>query len=131
MNIVLLIFILFSFQSYAKTDTTISLITQVEELQKNMPMKVDDASTLIGVSTADNTVFYEMRLDNIDLSVLDLAVNTFKDFMTKDLTAYTCAANVDMDAFIKNKVLIVYKFSDSHNQYITDTTIRPWECGKA
>ncbi len=93
-----------------------------ESMTKNLPIKVDDNTILVGVKAGPGKLF------TYDYHIVDLPDITAEQLETAMKPSLTAQYNgPDMKAYKDNKVIAIYRYSQKNGDLISEITIGPEE----
>ncbi len=101
------------------------LMNTASEINKNCPIRIDNATQLDNTIALPGNVFqYNYTLVDFELSEINV------DEMEAQLETFALSnirTHPEMEQFRKNKVTVNYSYRDSKGEYITKITITPDE----
>ncbi|WCL55758.1 hypothetical protein [Gimibacter soli] len=113
------------FEDSNNPDLEVQVAEAAAELRKQLPMKVDDQTTLQSVVSAGNSFVYHYT---VSVNGSDVDLPTFSATMQKQLTAYVCESPT-MAPSVKKGVEYIYIHMSADAVRLSEVAIDKADCG--
>jgi hypothetical protein len=97
-----------------------------DEVNKNVPMTIDEGTVLINVSGSDGLLAYNCRLVNI--ARVDLDLNAFKREMKPQITNAACTSPDLRSKFLDKGVTLRYSYVDRNDAHVAAIDVTRADC---
>jgi hypothetical protein len=105
----------------------IDFIKESSELNKTLPIMIDEETQLDGTFFINNTFVYKNTLVNYNKD--EITEEYLKNGMTELITNFICTTP-EMKGFTDNGVSVGYRYYGNKGSYITEIKVSPDQCGK-
>ena len=113
----------FGVQLLFKKDLETELLDAAQQLNKNTPLLVDEATRLDSASAVGRTgfIYYYTRLDQLKSEIDQLTVD---EFVRPNIIDYV-KNSPEMKGFRDNNITIDYRYYDKKGDFITEISVTP------
>jgi hypothetical protein len=98
-----------------------------QEINRSVPVMIDQETELMPVTAAAGTLIYNYRLVNYSATQVDS--QKFREGAQKQLSQTACTRPETREDFLKKGVTLRYSYFDKDRQHIATIDVTPSACG--